>query len=246
MIISHKHKFIFLKTKKTGGTSLEILLSKFAGSQDVITRLDADDENLRSQWGGRAGQNYWPGFASLDWRAWRNWAATVRYRLKTGRQDRNGLPFEPYRQHMPADQVRRKVGDRVWNEYFKFAVERNPWDRAVSTYYWRTRSFDEKPYFREFVLAGEAELLPRNYDIYSIRGLPAVDRVVSFDALHEDMPEVLKAIGLPENAHTFLEKIRAKGQYRPGREYRSFYDSATREAVELQFAQEIRLMGYRF
>ena len=37
MILSHKHKFIFIKTKKTASTSLEIVLSKLCGKDDIIT-----------------------------------------------------------------------------------------------------------------------------------------------------------------------------------------------------------------
>ncbi|WP_275670288.1 hypothetical protein [Okeania hirsuta] len=39
MIISHKYKFIFLKTIKTSGTSIEIYLSRFCGDDDVITPI---------------------------------------------------------------------------------------------------------------------------------------------------------------------------------------------------------------
>ena len=35
MIISHKHKFIFFKTRKTAGTSLQIALSEFCEDGDV-------------------------------------------------------------------------------------------------------------------------------------------------------------------------------------------------------------------
>ena len=47
MIISHKYKFIFLKTTKTAGTSVEISLSRFCGDDDIITPIDFADEAIR-------------------------------------------------------------------------------------------------------------------------------------------------------------------------------------------------------
>jgi len=40
MIISHKYKFIFIKTRKTAGSTIEYNLSSFLGPNDVITPLD--------------------------------------------------------------------------------------------------------------------------------------------------------------------------------------------------------------
>ena len=37
MILSHKHKFIFIKTKKTAGTAIEAAISQLCGPDDVIT-----------------------------------------------------------------------------------------------------------------------------------------------------------------------------------------------------------------
>ena len=28
----------------------------------------------------------------------------------------------------------------MWRSYYKFAIERDPWDKAISLYYWRTRN----------------------------------------------------------------------------------------------------------
>src|SRR5207248_11726756 len=40
MSISHKHKFIFIKTVKAAGTSLEVFLSQHCGPDDVLTLFD--------------------------------------------------------------------------------------------------------------------------------------------------------------------------------------------------------------
>jgi len=39
MILSHKYKFIFIKTTKTAGTSLEVALSRYCGKDDIITPI---------------------------------------------------------------------------------------------------------------------------------------------------------------------------------------------------------------
>jgi len=37
MIISHRHRMIFIKTRKTAGTSFEVALAKICGSEDIVT-----------------------------------------------------------------------------------------------------------------------------------------------------------------------------------------------------------------
>ena len=43
MIISHRHRFIFIKTQKTAGTSIEVFLSGLCGPEDVVTPFGAPE-----------------------------------------------------------------------------------------------------------------------------------------------------------------------------------------------------------
>ncbi len=40
MVISHRYRFIFVKTAKTAGTSIEVFLSGVCGEQDVLTPIE--------------------------------------------------------------------------------------------------------------------------------------------------------------------------------------------------------------
>ena len=39
MLLSHKYKIIFIKTKKTSGTAFETVFSKYLGENDIITPI---------------------------------------------------------------------------------------------------------------------------------------------------------------------------------------------------------------
>ena len=102
MIVSHKHKFIFLKTQKTAGTSIEIALSKHCGPDDIITPISSEDEKLRKKFGNLGPQNYVSPI----------WDYGVRDLAKRLLRDRRKLRFY---NHISANVVRAHVGEHVWN-----------------------------------------------------------------------------------------------------------------------------------
>lgn len=53
MIASFQHNFIFIKTVKTGGTSVEIVLSSWCSGRDICTPITPEDEVARAAFGGK-------------------------------------------------------------------------------------------------------------------------------------------------------------------------------------------------
>jgi len=227
VIVSHRHRFIFVRTRKTAGTSVEIALSKFCGADDVITR-DADDA-LRRELGYPGPQN--DGGIPLREYTFSEW----RRLLTRGEQAR-------FKNHMPAGRIRALVGESVWRSYYKFAIERNPWDKAISLYFWRTRAANPRPPLLEFLQSVGTRSLS-NAHIYLIDGELAVDRVVEYDRLTDQLDEVRTRLGLPEP----LALPRAKASHRVERShYSELLGPAERAVIDAACAREIALFGYRF
>ena len=132
MIVNHRYRFIFLKTKKTAGTSIEIALSRYCDGNDILSKIGHRDEPKRAALGYQGPANHLePVGTSLRERI-RGWFHAPKAR---------------YWNHMPARELREKIGEETWNSYFKFCFERNPWDRAISAYHWENRSKSKLPDF---------------------------------------------------------------------------------------------------
>jgi hypothetical protein len=228
MIISHKFKFIFIKTVKTGGTSTEIALSKHLGEDDIITPISPEDEAIRQQLGYRGPQNCWiPIHSSLR--------DLARFALKRKRRLK-------YYNHIGAASIKKYVGEPIWSDYYKFCFSRNPWDRAISLYYWCHKS-EPRPAFSDFIQSdGFKNIVRRGWNLCTINGEVVVDRVCAYENLATELEQVRQAIGLPEP----LELPNAKSKYRHGQTLRpaelSLQDIDRIRAIT---CSEIAFMGYQ-
>lgn len=212
-IVSHKHKFIFLKTRKTAGSSIEIWLSTFLSKEDMAA-LTADLEVFRPE--------------------------------LVGHFSPKGL-----KPHATATQVQMLVGEEVWRDYFKFAVERNPFDRIISLWRWRQHiknisvTFDE---FLDAIIDGSSERRESvgandwsNWPIYTIDDTVVVDDLIDYADLLNGVSNSLRKVGIDFDH----DLPRAKSGIRHPSDSMSNLSHAQRAKIESIFFREINLLKYQ-
>lgn len=217
MIINHTYKFIFIKTRKTASTSLEIALSKFCGPDDVITTISQKDEEIRS---------------ALEYPGPRNYERTPIGPV---------YPSGKLRGHQRATEVRKFFPD-IWQSYFTFCFERNPFDRAISRYFWEQRRGDIAPPMNDFLRSIPVWMLS-SWDLYTDSNGLIVDFAGKYENLQADLNFVQDTLRLPKKI--VLPQQKAKSGFRSDhRHYREVLSTADRQLIENICSREIDHFSY--
>ncbi|MDG4649628.1 sulfotransferase family 2 domain-containing protein [Roseibacterium sp. SDUM158017] len=250
MIISHRKNYIFLHSRKTAGSSISVALAKNFGDDDVMLGCWPDAmkygiypnracRSLAAK-GARLGRLdpalYLSGSLFPD----RFNAAIKKYFRYT-----HGFDAGP---HSSAAVV-KAYADSFWDDAFKFAFVRNPWDHAVSDYFWRG-GHRKGVAFKEFlkllrdVSAPDPQRvrppLRSNWSVYAIDDEIVVDYVAKYENLEADVARVSKQIGERIN----ISSVYAKGNVRVAKNTATYYDEECVELVRDIYRKEIDAFCY--
>jgi hypothetical protein len=216
MIVSHKYRFIFLRTEKTASSSLTKALEGILGEGDVRSCMSRP--------------------------AWAKYSPIHHGALKHHLPQWFGLHT-----HATARQVREVIGPKIFDSYYKFAVERNPWDRQVSLYAHRewkkgnpTDHFDRD--MRSLVYRSTEYVRLNNWFIYAIGGDIVADRVLRYERLDKEIAELFATLGIPGP----LEIPRLRSYTKDRAHYSAHYSDVTRDLVARWYGREIDALGYSF
>ncbi|MDC0338334.1 sulfotransferase family 2 domain-containing protein [Flavobacteriales bacterium] len=230
MILSHKHKFIFLRTKKTAGSSLEIHLSQYCGDNDVITIDDSEAEIMKKE-RGVFSRNYQ--LPILEYRL-SDWKILLRTLSKKNIRHK-------YSNHMSASDLKKVLPKKIWDSYFIFCFERNPYEKAVSAYLYhiRTHDLDIRNYsLEEFLNKNDYY---RNFHRYTIDNKIAIN-VFEYKNINKEIERFINKLGIRNQ----IPIPQAKAHQRRRKHYSKYYNTFTREIVEKNCFQELQQFKYEF
>lgn len=213
---------------KTAGTSIEIFLSQHCGANDVVTPIyphvqPHKAQNYMGSW------NLLPEILACRARCIGSAVADLCRRRR-------------FYAHMPARVLKVRVSQQIWNDYFKFCVERNPWDKTLSHYHMINDRAGGVITFEEYLEKGHFCI---NYPKYtgSARNL-LVDKVIKYESLMDELGVIFGNLGIPF-AGTL--GVTAKSEHRKDRDpYQSVFTDEQRRIIEKAFAQEIEMHGYSY
>ncbi|APX10428.1 sulfotransferase family 2 domain-containing protein [Tateyamaria omphalii] len=209
MLISHSHKFIFIKSPKSGGTSVERLLQHLCvpPGQVVKNKTPPIETN----------------------------AGIVGFRGRLGDEP---VPPKWYH-HQTGQEICDKVPTDLWRSYFKFSVVRNPFARIVSQFLFRLRVTKESEQGFDALLQGFDAFLDdfpvRTQEaMFKVNGAWCLDFAIRFEDFRTGVETALGRIGVPELCSD-LSHLKPGNDRLAGRPVADFFDTRrTRKFLDLE------------
>ena len=243
MIFLKSHNLIFLKTRKTAGTSIEIALSANASEQDIIAPIVLKDEFLRMDPPFRHAQNW--GRSKMAERIL--YAEARRFRTASVPKWRLAL-FQygkrknaHFRNHMSAANLISTIGQSTFDDSFKVASIRHPYEALLSKAMNAFTRHGQTASLNDLIEHRLNARTVRNFDIIAIDGKLAVDFVVRFESLKDDLAALEEKTGLKLLQHLPHTKGDRRRDHRPAR------DVLTQDQMDRCFQknrEEFDVFGY--
>lgn len=187
MILSHKHKFVFIENPKTGSTSINNFLGK--NVQDAFF--------LRSP----------------------------------------SKKYQNCSRHCTLENV--LLDFKEVSEYFKFCFVRNPWDIAVSWFFFYKSKgkIDDSLTFEDFI----KRVTLRKNQFCAIENPNSFNFIGKFENLNNDFNFICKKIGIKFQELPITNKNINKNKH-----YTEYHNNNTRQIIAENFSKHIEYFGYKF
>jgi len=224
MLISHKYKFIFIRTQKTASASTEHDLARIMADSDFFIPKDLRHSR-------HLGHNKRVGVLDKN-------------RFRVLKIENMFLPSDRWHGHVAARYVKKHIGAEIFDSYFKFCVEREPVSKCISKYWYLRRNRNYVEWLLRWNMSWERflekrELWPIDTGLWTDdAGRPMIDRILCYENLNEEIRQVGRELGF------HIEGIEAS-KNRVIRKHRIEVSAQQREMIYQAFAESNHHTGYR-
>lgn len=244
-LISHRYKFIYIKTMKTASTSVQDFFRPYCMSPEGEKKYTSTKE-LKNQVVNEHGIMSMAG----PW---------VELKSKGAR----------WASHLGAETIKNYLNDMrltdIFDNYYKFSIVRNPWDTIISRYFHTvpgSKSFPvekvkaelsnfikkyETPPYHTGVVEGIIDIKsPENLWMLTVNDELACDFYIRYEHLKDDIGKVCKELNIENTNLTKLAHFRNESRPRDENNYRKYYTDETKQLVSESYKDYIKYFSYGF
>jgi hypothetical protein len=261
MIISDSKKFVFMHVPKTGGTSLAYNLCRYSRNIELSSALSDVVDTL---------DELYPHIEAVDvenharlseeTHKWYDENTSAYFKNMFYKKNPDKLSWMNLFHHrlamhpIPCDPI---VNAEKYNDYFKFAFVRNPWDYVISVY--KNKVIDsgvnnvefDKDHFNEFIRNLKHYPLIVNNFIREERNLCRYlmnpdgtfipDKIYRYEDYDNNMDDMFHRLDIvPKSGGVRLNDSRVRVNYK------TIYENDTAEIIGDIFKDDIDVFGYAF
>ena len=209
MIISFKHKFIYVKNRKVGGTSLEKYLIDKLIDPSIDVHTGSKIDNYQSN----------------------------KIKMTDGQEVSGHISI------IDISRILKKNLENLMSEFFIFSIERNPFDKVVSSYHFHKKDED----FLDFIK--NTKFLPKDWNKYALNN-NIIGRVYLYEEFEKLFDSLNVILSLNKNNLLNFSEFKyynLKSNFRPkDTPYQNYYCDESKKFVESYFKQEIERFNYAF
>ncbi len=249
MIMSHKHKFIFIRPKRMATTSIEVELAKYCGEEDIITKntifnpcVDGDkykrvEQNSKGFWTHmtpreikrKVGKNVWDNYFKFS--VCRNpWDIMVCRYFGIKRKKEQGGKNKKFR-------IKKINFTPPYNKKIR---------KIIRILYYKLRKINTEN-FENFLETIPPKFIEPNFYntrfYFDKKGRPwDIDYFIRYENLEKDYKKLCEIINVPYKP---LPRLKSKIR-KDKKHYSDYYNERTKKLVGDIFREQIEYFGYKF
>ena len=133
------------------------------------------------------------------------------------------------------------------NKLFSFSIERNPWDKVVSAYYWHKKIKPGQFKNMEFdtYVENRHGLLPTDWYLYYPSEKLKVRKVYKYEERYDMYADLNNRFGFKITKDQ-VNLTRLKSDVRKNKEYKNMYNSTSKKVIAKIFEKEIETFKYTY